>query len=135
MVIKEIKRRISELAKEHEAIDLPCLEEIKFAEMIESDAEALIIEYCEHKGYEVNGFPIEKRKLFEDGLNDEYDDDYFCHQRFKLYLDILAIEKEDVAELLWYYNNSFWPDYAEDKDEFLNKTKKDLDDGYYNVEL
>jgi hypothetical protein len=40
----------------------------------------LIIEYCESKGYEVEGYPFsKKRKLGE--TDNEYDEDYFCYER------------------------------------------------------
>ncbi|MBP7641995.1 MAG: hypothetical protein KA767_01585 [Saprospiraceae bacterium] len=131
MEIEEIKHKITELAKKHQLIDLPTIDEIQFAEMIEIEAEDMIIAYCEQQGYLINGFPTEKRKIIEE----EFEDDYFCRERFQLYLDTLAIEKDDVAELWWHYNNSFWPDWAVEKDKFLNEIKENLESGVYDIEL
>jgi hypothetical protein len=36
------------LVKEHQKIDLPTVDEIQFTEMIETEAEDLIIAYSEH---------------------------------------------------------------------------------------
>jgi hypothetical protein len=131
MEIEAIKNKITELAKEHQAIDIPTVDEIQFAEMIEIEAEDLIVAYCEHQGYLISGFPTEKRKLVEE----ELEDDYFCRERFQLYLDTLAIEKDDVAEIWWHYNNSFWPDWAEEKVTFLNQIKENLESGSNDIEL
>ena len=105
--------------------------------MIEEDAVRLIASYCEHNGYLINGFPTEKRKLFEkhEYIDGEGEDEYFCRERFELYLDRLALEKDDVAELVWFYNNSFWPDTYSNKDSFLEMTKEMLDCGIYDVEI
>ena len=131
MEIEEIKHKITELAKEHQVVDLPEIEEIQFSEMIEIEAEDLIIAYCERRGYLINGFPTEKRKIVEE----ELEDDYFCRERFQLYLDTLAIERDDVAEIWWHYNSSFWPDWAMEKDSFLNELKENLENGVYDIEL
>jgi len=87
MEIEEIKHKITELSKEHQLIDLPTIDEIQFAEMIEIEAEDMIIAYCVQQGYLINGFPTEKRKTIEEEIEDEY----FCRERFQLYLDTLAI--------------------------------------------
>lgn len=121
MNIESIKQELAELAKEHDALNMPGLDEIKYAEMIEWDAVRLIISYCEQCGYTVNGFPTEKRKLFEkqELVDGEDEDDYFCTERFNAYIYHLALEKDDVAELLWFYENSFWPGMYATKEDFL----------------
>jgi hypothetical protein len=123
MEIEEIKNKITELAKDHDVTDLPFTVEIQFSEMIEIEAEDLIIAYCERQDYLINGFPTEKRKIIEE----KFEDDYFCRERFQLYLETLAIEKDDVAEIWWHYNKSFWPDWAVEKDSFLNELKETLE--------
>lgn len=131
MEIEEIKRKITELTKDHDAIDLPITEELEFCEMIEIEAEDLIVAYCERQGYLINGFPTEKRKIVEEDLEEEY----FCRERFQLYLDTLATQKDDVAEIWWHYNSSFWPDWAVEKDSFLIELKEQLEKGVYDIEL
>lgn len=137
MNIDEIKLEITELAKEHHAIDIPTIDEIQFAEMIEEEVTRLIVSYCEHNGYMINGFPTEKRKLLEiqENIEGEEVDEYFCHERFQLYLDCLALEKDDVAELLWFYNKSFWPDNFETKEGFIELINDQLKCGFYDIDL
>ena len=93
MIIEDVKKEISELAKMHEAIDEKTISDFKDAEYIEIMAEELIIAYCEHNGYMINGFPTDKRQE----LSEEEQEEYFCRDRFNLYLDSLSIEKDDVA--------------------------------------
>ena len=137
MSIEEIKHKITELAKKHHAIDMPTIDEIDCAEILEKEATTLIIAYCEQHGYTINGFPIAKRKLFKEQeiVDDEEEFEYFSQERFQLYLDHLALEKDDVAELLWFYNKSFWPDFAKSKNEFLKLIKEQIECGFYDIEL
>lgn len=133
MTHEEIKAKITELAKQHAAIDEEGISEFKDAELLENRAEKLIIAYCEEKGYLVNGFPTEKRLLSEEELDD---DDYFCLERFHLYLDILTCEKIDVAELTWHLTQSFWPDTFASLEEFVQLAKERADSGdFYDVEI
>lgn len=97
-----------------------------YAEIYESDVRSLIINYCESKGYEVEGYPFQKRILGE--TDQYYDEDYFCYQRNLKYLDILAANKEDVLELMYFYSKTFWSDQVGSKEEY----KKYLVDGNEN---
>jgi hypothetical protein len=131
MSIDEIKFEILKLAEAHKATG-DDLDSFKDAELIELDAEHLIINYCEAKGYLVNGFPTEKRKLPEE----ELEEDYFCQERYRLYLDIVATQHEDVAELMWCYVSSFWEDQFDNKEEYLQNIKDCLDSGaFYDVTI
>lgn len=135
MTIEQIKFKIAELAQKHAAIDEDGISEFKDAEWIETQAEDLIIAYCEEKGYLVNGFPTEKRQLSEEEL-DDYDGEYFCKERFDLYLDILTYQKEDVAELTWHYTYLFWPDTFKSKEDFVEQAKERVECGvFYDVKL
>jgi len=128
----EVKKAITELAKEHEAIDEATIDDFKDAEFIEWLATNVLLAYCEHHGYQINGFPTEKRKRPEGQL----DDDYFCRERFLLYLDLLTLEKDDVAEICWFFNNSFRPDQAKTKAYFIQEVKEQIETGiFYDVEL
>ncbi len=131
MTAEDIKQEISELTKTHKAIDEKAISDFKNAEYIELMAEELIIAYCEHNGYMINGFPTDKRKLFEEDEEDEY----FCRERFQLYLDSLAIEKDDVAEVWWFYHKSFWPECVETKEKFLEQIREQLESGFHDTEL
>lgn len=126
MTHEEIKAKITELAQKHAAIDEVEISDFKDAEWLEIQAEDLIIAYCEEKGYLVNGFPTEKRLLSEEEL-DDYDGDYFCRERFHLYLDILTYEKSDVAELTWHFTHLFWSDTFKSKEEFVELAKERAD--------
>jgi hypothetical protein len=122
MNLGHIKQQITELAQQHSAIDEKSLDDFKEAEWIEEQVEDLIIAYCEQMGYLIDGFPTEKKKLPEEAL----DDDYFCRERYQLYLDMLLLEKEDVTELMWFYTSSFWPDAFKTKDDYLAFTRDDI---------
>lgn len=131
MNIDDIKKEITRLAKAHDALEEETLDDVKYAELMEMEAEDLLVEYCEKRGYQVNGFPMEASKI----LDEELDDDYFSRERFRLYLDTLATQKEDVAEIWWFCNRSFWPDVIGSKTEFIEVLKHQLRSGFYDVEL
>lgn len=102
------------------------------AELIEHEAEQLIVNYCEAKGYLINGFPIEKKQLPEE----ELEENYFSRERYQLYLDTLATKHEDVADLMWCYVSNFWEDQYESKEEYLQNLKDNLDSGvFYDVTI
>jgi hypothetical protein len=129
MTVQEIKEKITELAQKHAAIDEHDLSDIKDAEFLETWAENLIIAYCEENAYLINGFPTEKNL-------EELDEDYFCRERFHLYLDMLTCQHKDVAELTWHYSNSFWPETFEPLEDFIDQAKKRIDsNGFYDVTL
>jgi hypothetical protein len=51
-------------------------------------------------------------------------------------LDILTCQKQDVAELTWHYTNSFWPEYFESMQDYINGIKAQINtDGFYDVTL
>lgn len=118
------------MAKQHDAIDEQKLSDFKDVEEIEYDVIKMIADYCEQKGYLVNGFPTEKRNI----IDEEDEDDYFSNQHFELYIYTLALQREDVFELLWLYNKSFWPDIADDEVGFMEHVKWSVEFGY-EVEL
>jgi hypothetical protein len=134
----EIKQKITALAQKHAASEENTLDDIKDAELLESDAKNLIIQYCENQGYLINGFPTEMKRRYKNNeiSDEEYDEDYFCEERYGLYLDMLTLDKTDVAELTWHYTSSFWPDQFQSKDEYLEYIKSCVDDdGFYDVSL
>lgn len=129
MSIKKIVEKIKQLAQHHHATDENGIDEFKDVELLELEAENLIIAYCEEKIYLIEGFPTEKKKI-----KDELDEDYFCSERYHYYLDCLTVEKEDVADLMWCYVSSFWPDYFESKEEYILTIDEQLNSGvFYEV--
>jgi len=123
---------IRELSSRHANIQEVGIDDIKEAELLEIEAENLIICYCEKMGYQINGFPMNKRNVDEDKL----DEDYFCRERFQLYLDLLSLEKEDIAELKWFFVSTFWPAQFSDKKDYLQTIKEQIECGvFYDVEL
>lgn len=131
MTAEEVKERIAALQNKHHATG-DDLSDLNQAEMYEVEAEDLIVTYCEERGYLVNGFPTEKGNLDDE----EYDEEYFSTERFRLYLDTLAVEKDDVADLLYYYQSSFWPNSFGTKQHLLDQIKVQLASGrFYDVEL
>jgi hypothetical protein len=131
MTLDEIKEKIKLLADKHISIDEDDLDAFDDAELLELEAEKLIVSYCEQNQYLINGFPTEKKKI-----EDELDEDYFCRERYQLYLDKLLVEKEDVAELMWCFTSSFWPDSFESKEYYIQCIKEQLESGvFYEVDL
>ena len=131
MTLSEIKENIKLLAEKHQSIDENDLDAFDDADLIELRAEKMIINYCEQQKYLVNGFPTEKKEI-----EDELEEDYFCRERYQLYLDILLVEKEDVAELMWCLTSNFWPDSFESKEYYIQCIKEQLESGvFYDVDL
>ena len=104
-----------------------------YAEIYESDVRSLIINYCESKGYEVEGYPFQKRLLGE--TDQYYDEDYFCYERNLKYLDILAATKEDVLELMCFYSKTFWPDQVGTKEEYKKYLIEGNENNSYDIEF
>ena len=109
------------------------IENFTTAEIYESAVRSIIIDYCEEKGYEVEGFPFQKRILGE--TDDYYDEDYFCFWRYVKYLDVLATTKEDVLELLYFYSCTFWKDLEITKDEYRKDLLEYIRVNIYDVEF
>jgi hypothetical protein len=114
--VRDIKNRINELHKEWDATD-DDIDGMKESDSIESDIFGLIRDYCEANHYMVKGFPFEKRKVF----NEEEAEEYFTDERYKRYVDELAMTHDDVTELLWHYYHTFWPndELWGDKERFV----------------
>lgn len=106
MEIESIKSAIIEIHKiwQTSRANTDCC---KCGSIHESYVIQIIAEYCIVQGYEVEGFPIQKR-IYEI-LNANYDETYFCHDRYVKYLDILATQLDDVFELMYFYSSTFWP--------------------------
>ena len=107
MDIDLIKREIVAIHTEWNKLK-GSLDDDNYAEMYEGNVRNLLVSYCENKEYEVDGYPFEKRLLGE--TNPDYDEDYFCYERELKYLDVLATQKPDVLELLFFYQQTFWFD-------------------------
>ena len=138
MNLEDIKQKISHLAQKHSSIPENDLSDFGNAEILESEAFHLIVDYSESQGYLINGFPTEIRNRYEnDEISDEeYDEDYFCLERYELYLDTLTLQKDDVAELMWHYANSFWPDQFESREDYIESIKIQIESGvFYDVSL
>ena len=130
MTLEQIKLEIYNLSIKYHNLQDDVVDEMNETEWIEEEVETLIVSYCENKGFLIQGFPTEKRALTD------LDDDYFCRERFRLYLDKLSLQKDDVADLYWYYHKCFWPEFTESKKEFLTEIQLQLDsEGFYDVEL
>ncbi|TXI67641.1 MAG: hypothetical protein E6Q45_07320 [Flavobacterium sp.] len=128
--MNNIKIKIIQLAQNHHATDEKGIDELKDSELLEIDAENLIIAYCEEKKYLIKGFPTEKKKI-----KDQLDEDYFCRERYQYYLDCLTIEKKDVVELMWCYVSNFWPDSFDSKQEYILTIQEQLNSGvFYEID-
>jgi hypothetical protein len=109
------------------------IEDFTTAEIYENAVRSMIIDYCEGEGYEVEGFPFQKRILGE--TDEHYDEDYFCFWRYVKYLDILATTKDDVLELLYFYSCTFSKDLEITKDDYRKDLLEYIRVNIYDVEF
>ena len=128
MEISDLKKQILNLAIEHDRTS-DDLDGLNDAELIEETAEDLIISYCRNNKYLINGFPDEKLI----SIPEEEKDDYFCRERYRLYLDLLTIQKKDVAEIMYYYHTSFYGNYYESILDFIQFIEEAIK--IYDVEI
>jgi hypothetical protein len=133
MTIEEIKSKIKFLSEKHAELEEKNMGDLNEVEWLETEAEEIIIAYCEEKNYIKNGVLTlnnvkEELKSFDNFLHRSGSD--------KFLLDFLTIAKYDVADLTWFYQNSFWPDFYENKDEFIKQIKDQLNsEGFYEDEI
>jgi len=130
MTIEEIKQKILETHPSWNATDAS-IDGDKYAEVQEGYIRELIADYCEAKGYVVNGFPTEKRELGK--TNEDYDEDYFTWERYENYINALCLDKEDVLELRFFYYNTFWPDQVTSKEGLLEEIKHNFKINFYDT--
>jgi hypothetical protein len=110
-----VKNRISAIHEVWNATK-DSLDNFKNGQIHESFVIEIISEYCIDKGYQVDGFPMQKRELAI--VNKVYNEDYFCYERYIKYLDILATKVEEVFELMFFYASTFWPEHFNDEESY-----------------
>jgi hypothetical protein len=132
MDIEKIKNEILTIYQKWSNLS-QSMDDDTYGEIYESDVRSLIIEYCESKGYEVEGYPFQKRKLAETDNN--YDEDYFCYERDLKYLDTLAETKDDVLELMYFYSKTFWPDQVGSKEEYKKYLIEGNESNPYDIDF
>lgn len=132
MGIEEIKAEILKMHIKWKSLS-DSFDDDKYAEIYESDVRSLIISYCESKGYEVEGYPFQKRILAE--TDQYYDEDYFCYERDLKYLDVLAATKEDVLKLMYFYSKTFWPDQVDSLEEYRVYLIEGNENNPYDIEF
>lgn len=132
MQIEKIKAEILQIYPKWKELG-HSLDDDKYAEIYEGSVRYWIISYCESKGYEVEGYPFQKRILGQ--TDDYYDEDYFCYERNLKYLDVLASIHDDVFELMYFYGKSFWPDQVGTKKEYRNHILENIESNYYDIEF
>ena len=131
-MIEGIKNKITLFSDNYHKINEKSIDEFKDAELIEKQVEDLIIDYCVENNYLVNGFPTEKKN----SPIEELDDDYFCRERYQLYLDQLVIHHGDVADLMWHFVKSFWPNQFESKSCYVETLKQQIESGvFYDLDI
>jgi hypothetical protein len=132
MELYEIKAEIIKIYPEWKQLS-DSFDDDKYAEIYESEVRSLIIDYCESKGYEVEGYPFQKRVLGE--TDNYYDEDYFCYERNLKYLDILAENQEDVLELMYFYSETFWEDQIGSIEEYKKYLIEGNKNNPYDIEF
>jgi hypothetical protein len=130
MTIIEIKAEIIKSYINWKSLDD---DDINIAEIIESGVLNMISNYCESQGYEVEGFPFEKRILGETDPN--YDEDYFCYWRYIKYVDVLSAQYDDVLDLCLYYSHVFWPHIEYTPESYRKQINEYIRVNIYDVEF
>lgn len=104
----QLKTLILKLHKEWDAIpdNDVSLDGFKNTESIENDVQHLILDYCEKRKYTSQGLSIGKLKA----LYEEDEDELFPYDSWLEVIEQIALNKDDVAELLWFYHHTFWPE-------------------------
>lgn len=100
MDFEETKKNILDLIQEINDVEYTdTFDDIKDVELLESFITENIFNYCKEKRYEISGFPfVQLEKIENQELG--YDEDFMTYDRMDLYIHRLALEKEDVFELL-----------------------------------
>lgn len=130
MTKQEIKNKIEALAKQYHQADEDKLD-FEIIYLYEREALNSIVQYCECKGYLINGFPTQKRLI----ISEDEQEDYFTDERFQYYLDLLSLQKQEVAELNYKYQKSFWPDSIGTFDEFITSIQFQINStNFYEVD-
>ena len=107
----EIKSQLSTLAQkfhaqtDHDEYDYPW------------DAELLIFEYCQEKGYKADHIPAEYALFDPDDPDDIFSENIPWHN------NELSLMHEDVFELCWFYSHLFWPDIFKTPDDLREIAK------------
>jgi hypothetical protein len=132
MEVESIKSKIIEIHKTWKTLrdNIDCY---KYGSIHESCVIQIIAEYCIVQGYEVEGFPIQKR-IYEI-LNANYDETYFCHDRYVKYLDVLATQHDDVFELMYFYSSTFWPKQFYNEKRYKETLLDYIRDDIYEVDF
>lgn len=132
MDIEKIKSKILTIYQKWKNLS-QSMDDDTYAELYESDVRSLIIEYCESQGYEVEGYPFQKRILGE--TDEYYDEDYFCYERNLKYLDVLAANQEDVLELMYFYAKTFWLDQVGTKEQYRKYLIEGIENNSHDIEF
>jgi hypothetical protein len=132
MDIEKIKSKILTIYQKWKNLS-QSMDDDTYAELYESDVRSLIIEYCESQGYEVEGYPFQKRILGE--TDEYYDEDYFCYERNLKYLDVLAANHEDVLELMYFYAKTFWLDQVGTKEQYRKYLIEGIENNSHDIEF
>ncbi len=93
MTIEEIKLKISKLGVEYENTEA----ELEWVwEDLESEAEDLIVEYCQQQGYQIDNFSYVELEV-----------DFIDQGKLWTVLKRFSLKYPDVADLMYHYNQSF----------------------------
>lgn len=127
MDIKKVKKIIDENKIEHENA------EDWEAEIVELEVYSAISDYCIERAYQANDFP---QKLFDHNISiSDYVDaeGIFTYDLLLEYIEIVALTKDDVADLLFYHSNAFWPNFKLGKEDMLQLIRDVEGDDHYTI--
>jgi len=124
MTMDEIKYEINEFAKVYNMLNNRTYKEFLFTKIIEDEVTSLIYNYCQISGSIITDSSNKKIKKFDNSKSQH--DDSFNKEIQRLYIQLLSLEKQEIADLLWLYKSQFWPMWFDDRRNFVEQIRCEI---------
>lgn len=124
MTMDEIKYEINEFAKVYNMLNNRTYKEYLFTKIIEDEVTSLIFNYCQTNDNIINDSSTKKIKKIDN--SNSQNDDSFSKEIQQLYIQLLSLEKQEIADLLWFYKSLFWPLWFDDRNKFIEQIRCEL---------
>jgi GTPase SAR1 family protein len=129
MNIDDIKYEIIEFAKVYNMLNNKTYKEYLFAKIIEDEVISLIYNYCQSNDSIINDSSPKKIKKLDNSKSQH--DDSFNKEIQRLYIQLLSLEKQEIADLFWFYKSQFWPLWFDDRNKFIEQIRCEIINGFF----
>jgi len=129
MTMDEIKYEINEFATVYNSLNNKTYKEFLFNKLIEDEVITLIFDYCQTYGNIINDSSFTKKKKFD--FRNSTKDDSFCKEIQQLYIQLLSLEKQEIADIWWLYKSLFWPTWFDDRNKFIEQIRYEIINGFF----